>query len=70
MASSGEEGRRHRRAARAARAEVVGEGLGETEDGSGMVNVVVAALRGECSERGVTKSAKRTMLMTASWQSP
>ena len=52
------------------RAEVVDEGVDEIEDGAGIVDVVVAALRGECSDQRVTKSAKRTMMMTASWQRP
>ena len=52
------------------RAEVVDEGVDEIEDGAGIVDVVVAALRGECSDQRVTKSVKRTMMMTASWQRP
>ena len=52
------------------RAEVVDEGVDEIEDGAGIVDVVVAALRGEYSDQIVTKSAKRTTMMTASWQRP
>ena len=44
-------------------------GVDVTEDGALVVVVVVAALRVSCSERGVTKSAKRTLMLAASWQS-